>query len=161
MKAVILKDYHENEKKCSILPLKGKPEFEFVDFKDFDSHDFSGLTMLHPEGEIVEKLNAGEKLLIVDSNWTKARRKYTRLEKFKLKKIRIDGFQTAYPWKKNAPQNTLCSIEALFVARLLAGIYDASIMDNYYYKDKFLELNKGAIARFKHKLSFPLRKDTC
>lgn len=149
MKVVVLKDYHENEKKCSILPLKGRPEFEFVDFKEFDSYDFSGLTMLHPEGEPIDKLGKETKLLIVDSNWTKARRKYTRLEKFNLKKIRIDGFQTAYPWKKYAPPNTLCSIEALFVARLLAGIYDPEIMNHYYYKDKFLELNKEKIAKFK------------
>lgn len=154
MKVTIIKDYKENSKKCSVLPLQNKENFTFVSRDFVDDHDFTGLTLLHPEGEPVKTLSKDEKLLIVDSNWRKARKMYNRLEQKypNMKKISIRGFVSGYPWKKGRPENGLCSIEALFAAFMLAGIYDESLFENYRYKDKFLELNKETISSL-------LRKD--
>ncbi|MFH0869286.1 MAG: hypothetical protein V1839_03600 [archaeon] len=151
MKVVVIKDYKENEKKCSVLPLRGRKDFEFISRDNFDMSDFSGLTLLHPEGEPVKKLSKDTDLLLVDSNWRKARKMYTRLEQKypNMKKVSISGFVSGYPWKKGRPENGLCSIEVLFAAFLLAGIYDESLFDSYRYKDKFFELNKEVIAKLK------------
>ena len=148
MKVVIIKDYHENEKKCSVLPMRSRSDFEFINRDNFDVSDFSGLTLLHPEGEPVKKLSKDEMLLLVDSNWRKARKMYSRLEQKypNMKKVSISGFVSGYPWKKGRPENGLCSIEVLFAAFLLAGICDKTLFESYRYKDKFLELNKEIIS---------------
>ncbi len=151
MEITIIKDYHENSKKCSVLPLQNREGFKFISRDVVDEYDFSELTLLHPEGEAVEKLSKDEKLLLVDSNWRKARKMYTRLDQKypNMRKISISGFVSGYPWKKGRPENGLCSIEVLFAAHLIAGIYDKSLSENYKYKDKFMELNKNIIARLK------------
>ncbi|MEK6807598.1 MAG: hypothetical protein AABX75_01070, partial [Nanoarchaeota archaeon] len=96
MDIFILKDYKENPKKCSIISLKGRPHIDFLDRLKFDEYDFSGMLLLHPEGEPVTKIPKGAKILLVDSNWRKARKMYNRLEqKFHLKKISISGFKSA------------------------------------------------------------------
>jgi len=152
MKITIIKDYKENSKKCSVLPLQGKPGFEFVSRDFVNDYDFTGLTLLHPEGEPVKKLSKDEKLLVVDSNWRKARKMYNRLEQKypTMKKISVSGFVSGYPWKKGRPENGLCSIEAIFATLLFAGIRDESLFENYRYKDRFFELNKEIIASLSH-----------
>ncbi|MBI4095290.1 MAG: DTW domain-containing protein [DPANN group archaeon] len=143
MEIFILKDYKESEKKCSIISLKGKPGIDFLDRLKFDEYDFSGMLLLHPDGEPIIKIKKGEKILLVDSNWRKARKMYTRLEqKFHLKKIRVDGFKSAYPWKAGRPDNGLCSIEVLWVLSLLAGKRDDLLFQNYKWKKEFFEINK-------------------
>lgn len=149
MKITIIKDYKENPKKCSILWLKGKKGFEFLDRRKVDEYDFSGMVLLHPEGEPVSKIKKNEKILLVDSNWRKARKMYNRLEqKFHLKKISIVGFKSAYPWKKGRPENGLCSIEVLWVLNLLAGQRDDKLFQNYRWKREFLEINKKEIKKY-------------
>lgn len=153
MKITIIKDYKENSKKCSVLPLQHKEGFTFVSRDFVDDYDFTGMTLLHPEGEPVKKLSKDEKLLVVDSNWRKARKMYKRLEQKypNMKKISVTGFVSGYPWKKGRPENGLCSIEALFAAFLLAGIRNESLFENYRYKDRFFELNKEVIASLSNK----------
>ncbi len=57
---------------------------------------------------------------------------YNRLAlKYNLKKIRIDWFKSAYPWKKGRPDNGLCSIETLWALNLLAGKRDDLLLENY------------------------------
>lgn len=146
MKITIIKDFKENPKRCSILWLNGRKGFDFLDRRKFDEYNFSGFALLHPEGEPVTKISKNTKILLVDSNWRKARRMYNRLAlKYTLKKIRIDGFKSAYPWKKGRPSNGLCSIEVLWVLGLLAGKRNDSLFDNYRWKKEFLERNKLVI----------------
>lgn len=152
MRVVILKDYRESPKKCSILPLAGRPGIEFV---AYDPHapigrDFTGFTLLHPEGEPAGRLGSDERLLLVDANWPAARGIYRKLDAGgpALRRIAINGFRTAYPWKKNSPPNTLASVEALFVVHHLAGIRDDTLLDHYYFREQFLDLNREALARY-------------
>ena len=37
------------------------------------------------------------------------------------------------------PTNGLASVEALFIARLIMGDRDESLLDRYYWKDAFLD----------------------
>ena len=80
MKITIIKDFKESPMRCSILWLKGKKGFEFLDRLKFDEYDFSGFTLLHPDGEPITKIKRGEKILLVDSNWRKAKKMYNRIE---------------------------------------------------------------------------------
>ena len=48
---------------------------------------------------------------------------------------------TAYPRKTpdgSDPSNGLASVEALYMARLLMGDRDDTLLDDYYWKTKFL-----------------------
>ena len=145
-RAFILKDYKESAKKCSIISLKGKSGIDFLDRLKFDEYDFSGMLLLHPDGEPIIKISKNEKILLVDSNWRKAKKMYHRIEqKFNLPKISVNGFKSAYPWKAGRPENGLCSIEVLWTLKLIAGERDDSLFENYRWKKEFLELNKNTI----------------
>lgn len=56
------------------------------------------------------------------------------------------SIKTAYPRVSksgNDPQNGLATVEALFAALSLSGQRDESVLQNYIFKDTFLQLNKG------------------
>ena len=149
MKIFILKDYKESEKKCSIIHLRGKKGFEFLDRRKFDDYDFSGFTLLHHDGKPVIKIKRNEKILLVDSNWRKAKKMYNRIQqKFNVKLVSVQGFKSAYPWKAGRPENGLCSIEVLWVLSLLAGQRDDSLFENYLWKKEFFEINKKEISKY-------------
>ena len=55
-----------------------------------------------------------------------------------------DGFQTAYPRvsKKNTdPSAGLATIEAIFIAAALLGNWDPTLLSEYYFGRRFIELN--------------------
>ena len=142
MNFTILKDRpngHEN--RCSVIPLIGRPDISIVYRPDFDTTDFSGMTLLHPEGE-VRTIRSDERILLVDSNWTMAKRLYNRLAtKYPtMKRVAFHNVESAYPWKgSTCPSNSLASVEALYLASLLMGRSDESLLAHYYFREQFLE----------------------
>ena len=143
MRFVILKDHRENPKKCSVLPLQGRPDVELIDSDRLEASDLSGLTLLHPEGTPVASLDDSSRILLVDGDWGRARKIYNRISARYpgMPRISLHGYKTAYPWKRNSPGNTLASVEALFVTTLLAGRPDRTLLDAYYFRESFLVLN--------------------
>lgn len=143
MRFVIVKDRRENPKKCTVLPLRGRPDILLIDSERLEASDLSGLTLLHPEGTPVTSLDESCPILLVDGNWGRARRIYNRIAARYpgMPRISLHGFKTAYPWKRNSPGNTLSSVEALFITTLLSGRPDRSLLDTYYFRESFLVLN--------------------
>ena len=59
------------------------------------------------------------------------------------------GFRTAYPRRQNDcpnPEEGLASIEALYIAYILMGRDPTGLLDNYHWKDLFLEKNRKLLS---------------
>jgi pre-rRNA-processing protein TSR3 len=60
-------------------------------------------------------------------------------------------FETAYPRRQPDcpdPSKGLASIEALYLAYVILGKPPTGLLDNYYWKELFLEKNKSALLSF-------------
>ena len=55
-----------------------------------------------------------------------------------------EGFQTAYPRKNDQdldPDGGLATIEAIFIAAALFGHWDITLLSEYYFGQKFIDIN--------------------
>lgn len=145
----ILMDRKENPRKCTIHPLRERPDF-LVRF--FGSRPkiarFESDCLLHIDGEDLSKIDHSEikSLGLIDCTWKKVAGCLQRLEKPFPRLVRIpEGFVTAYP-RRNAegkdPEAGLATVEALFIAAAFLGKWDETLLDHYYFKDSFLKLNE-------------------
>src|SRR5437773_12576756 len=78
---VIVRDGRENPKKCTIVPLRGRPDLVFLsypansqspsrtDFKSVPPIDLNGYVRLAPEGPKLSSADAGSGLLLLDGSW--------------------------------------------------------------------------------------------
>ena len=91
-------------------------------------------------------------MIILDMNWTNAMR-FMKHVPADVEKRSIAKFKEAYPKTNptsNRPEGGLMSVEAMFAAKLMmTGEADESLLDGYYFKNKFLEQNKKLIEKFK------------
>jgi pre-rRNA-processing protein TSR3 len=86
--------------------------------------------------------------LLLDSSWRRALKLSLHPVLASLEKRSLSGFVTAYPRVSKLypmPSGGLASVEALYVARLLQGREDPSLLDGYYWKAKFMEMNRFLI----------------
>jgi hypothetical protein len=56
-----------------------------------------------------------------------------------------EGFKTAYPRRSRQnidPSNGLATIEAIFIAAALLGNWDLTLLAEYYFGQKFIQINR-------------------
>ena len=163
--------HRENKRKCTLTPLVGRPDFIFMKDRLFleehpgktgancpgrdnpaDAGPFDVLKdciFLHIDGPLLTAKDAGRRLLLLDASWRRALKLSLHPALAGLEKRSLSGFVTAYPRVSKIypmPLGGLASIEALYIARLIQGREDMTLLDGYYWKDKFLELNREMIA---------------
>ncbi len=143
---IIIRHRKENLKKCSLRGLEKNKKILFYSYPNEIVHlpDLSKYILLKmgaPELKIADNKKG---LLLIDSTWN-------YLDK--ILKIIPDGIETrslpksyisAYPRKQTMcpdPKQGLASIEALYLAYMIMGKDTSNLLDNYYWKDKFLEIN--------------------
>lgn len=139
---VIVRSIKENPKKCSVLPLKGRPGIILVNYpveKPLVLHDYIRLSA---EGPPLSSEDKGKGLLLLDGSWRTA----GSMEKdfAEVSPRSISHFKTAYPRVSKLgtdPDNGLASIEALYVAYFVLGRNTKGLLDSYYWKKSFLEMN--------------------
>lgn len=87
-------------------------------------------------------------LLLLDGTWRLAEKMHAQLPE-EIPKRRIPkGFKTAYPRRQedcDEPESGLASVEALYIAYTIMGKDPAGLLDHYYWKDLFLEKNRGLL----------------
>lgn len=141
---VIIRHKKENLKKCSLRGLEKDKNFRFYTYPKDILPDLSGHILLKMDAPILTKDDSQKPILLIDSTW-----KY--LEKI-LKVIPINiecrslpkNFISAYPRKQTMcpdPRFGLASIEALYLAFMITNRPTENLLDNYHWKDKFLEEN--------------------
>ncbi len=132
----------ERRSKCTVEPLRGRSDFVFVRFPDQVPVPLDGYVRLGMGGPELSVADAGRGLLVLDGTWKLAE----RMEPFyaDLPVRSLPAIETAYPRVSQLyqdPLGGLATIEAVYVAfRLLQRPVDG-LLDQYYWKDRFLELN--------------------
>lgn len=140
---LILRDPRESPKKCSLTPLRGAPGVRFVNWKRDLVLDGGGRTLLHHEGELLSPDDAARGLLLVDSSWRRLDSMLRSVDGEPPRR-RLPVLETAYPRRSTTfddPDTGLASIEALFAATCLLGAPRHELLDDYRWRDEFLERN--------------------
>jgi pre-rRNA-processing protein TSR3 len=139
---VIVRHTHENPRKCSVLPLRGRPDVVFLTHPVKERPPLEGYVRLAAEGPALSVADADKGILLLDGSWRWAAA-MTR-DFADVPPRSLSGWRTAYPRVSKLgtdPDNGLASVEALFIAYHILGRPTAGLLDHYYWADAFLEAN--------------------
>ncbi len=142
-KVTVIRHPRENKKKCSLRHLHDNPNFEFFNASEDFSFDATGYTLLEIDAPAMSEADADRPILLLDSTW------------FLLPKIRAKVYgdfvprslpptiKTAYPRvsKMHNDPSGLATIEALYAAMRAIGKQDPTVIRQYTFAKKFLEIN--------------------
>ena len=137
------------EKKCTLYPLRGRSDFSFRTRKDPGEFSSSAVLLfpnakaLTPEHANEIKNQASEKskleIVLIDSRWKKTKGILDLLPP--LKKVSLEGYSTGAVRRDPPPEGGLASCEALYLASQKFGKPDLSLLENYHFKERFIEIN--------------------
>jgi pre-rRNA-processing protein TSR3 len=139
---VIVRHPNENPRKCSVLPLRGRPDLVFLSYPVKRRPPLGGYVRLAAEGPPLSAADAGAGLLLLDGSWRWAG---SMTRDFRDVPPRaLHGYRTAYPRASKRgtdPDNGLASVEALFVAYHILGRPTAGLLGHYRWAAEFLHVN--------------------
>lgn len=145
----ILRHPKERLSKCSLEPLRGQEGYVFHKAKPGLTVDVSGKIVLAVGAPPLSTEDAGRELVLLDSTW----RLLPDLEKClvgePIYRCIPGGFETAYPRVSKIgdnPDGGLASVEALYVAIRLLGEDRPKMLNDYHWKEAFLEKNATRFA---------------
>jgi pre-rRNA-processing protein TSR3 len=144
---VIVRHSHENPRKCSVLPLRGRAGIVFLNYPVANPPPLQGYVRLAADGPPLSAADAETGLLLLDGSWRWAA-SMTRAF-LDVPPRSLHGYRTAYPRASKLgtdPDNGLASVEALFVAYHLLGRETKGLLDHYRWGEEFLRLNDLAAA---------------
>ncbi|MEZ6127696.1 MAG: DUF367 domain-containing protein [Planctomycetaceae bacterium] len=132
----------ERRSKCSVQPLRGRLDFVFVQFPDPVTLSLDGYVRLGLGGDILSEADANSGLLILDGSWKLAQ----RMEPFyaHVPVRSLPPLVTAYPRTSKIfpdPSEGLATVEALYAALKMMNRPTADVLDDYHWKDLFLQRN--------------------
>ena len=140
---LILRDPRESVQKCSLTPLRGREDVEFLKYDPNTRYDAAGRILLHHEGELLSEADAGRGLFLVDSSWRRLPKLLERVDGEPIRRS-LPPLLTAYPRKSQVFEDRergLASIEALYAAvRILYGPRP-ELLEGYRWGDEFLRMN--------------------
>jgi pre-rRNA-processing protein TSR3 len=139
---IIVRNPRENPKKCSVLPLRHRPDFVFLGYPVHRKPCLDGYVRLSAEGKELSRADADCGLLLLDGSWRWA--EVMTRHFLDVPPRSLHGYQTAYPRKSKKgtdPDNGLASIEALFVAYQILGRPTVGLLSHYRWASEFLRLN--------------------
>jgi predicted metal-dependent hydrolase/ribosome biogenesis protein Tsr3 len=163
---VIVRHPHENPRKCSVLPLRGRADVVFLTYPVASPPPLDGYVRLAAEGPPLTAADADKGILLLDGSWRWAAA-MTRAF-LDVPPRSLHGWRTAYPRVSKLgtdPDNGLASIEALFAAYHLLGRPTAGLLDHYHWAEDFLRSNglqvsgdvmpMSALPRLAPEITFP------
>jgi pre-rRNA-processing protein TSR3 len=139
---VIVRHPKENPRKCSILPLRGRPDLIFLTYPVREPPPLDGYVRLAAEGPELSAADADKGLLLLDGSWRWAGSMSKAF--LDVPPRSLHGWQTAYPRvskRGTDPDNGLASVEALFAAYHILGRPTEGLLDHYRWAEEFLRLN--------------------
>lgn len=148
LQTLILRHRRENLRKCSLAGLEARSDILFYAYPHQKLPDLSNYFLLVLEE--APPLSEEDKhlgVLLLDSTWRYLDKMLLFVDKEKkMKRRTLPGhFVTAYPRRQEDcqdPLRGLSSIEALYISYSILGRNTEGLLDNYYWKKQFLELNK-------------------
>jgi pre-rRNA-processing protein TSR3 len=140
---IIVRNPRENPRKCSVLPLRERPDIVFLGYPLSRRPSLEGYFRLAAEGEELSPRDRASGLLLVDGSWRWAER--MNRDFLDLPPRSLHGYRTAYPRRSKQgtdPDNGLASVEALFLAYHILGRPTGGLLDHYHWAEEFLRLNQ-------------------
>jgi pre-rRNA-processing protein TSR3 len=139
---VIVRHPAENPRKCSVLPLRGRPDLIFLSYPTRQPPALEGYIRLAAEGPLLSIADQGSGVLLLDGSWRWA----AAMERdfADVPPRSLSGWKTAYPRVSKLgtdPDNGLASIEALFLAHHLLGRPTDGLLAHYRWAAEFLAVN--------------------
>jgi pre-rRNA-processing protein TSR3 len=139
---VIVRHPKENPRKCSILPLRGRPDLIFLTYPVKEPPSLAGYVRLAAAGPELSADDADKGLLLLDGSWRWAGSMSRAF--LEVPPRSLHGWRTAYPRASKRgtdPDNGLASVEALFIAYHILGRPTAGLLDHYRWAEEFLLCN--------------------
>lgn len=139
---IVVRHRRENPAKCSILPLRGRPDLHFCNYPVKERPDLDGYIRLAAEGPELSSADAGWGLLLLDASWRWAALMTRDFEDVPPRSLH--GFRTAYPRVSKQgtdPENGLATVEALYLAYHILGRQTEGLLDHYRWAEEFLQIN--------------------
>lgn len=140
----IIRHPKEKRSKCSLTPLEGREDIEFYKAREGWSFDMTGFTVLALGAPELSAEDAGRPLLLLDSTWRLLPQLEACLVGEGVRRT-LPAVQTAYPRVSKIaedPHGGLASVEALYLAKLLLGERDDTLLEAYYWRENFLKALK-------------------
>ena len=141
---VILRHNRENLKKWSLSGLEKNPDYRFFTYPKDSLPDFSSYLLLKVGAPPLTKEDADRGLFLIDGTWRLALVMEKQLPFTMEARSLPNHFRTAYPRRQTEcpdPETGLSSLEALYIANVILGRPVAGLLDGYYWKETFLQLN--------------------
>jgi pre-rRNA-processing protein TSR3 len=162
MRFLVLQDYRENRRKCTLTALQGREDFSFlrlgIPSRSSPDVRLGPGILLHMAGaplslEDRPLLDAG-RLMVIDATWARAAVVFRRLEapargEWVLRSLPRE-IVTAYPRVSKLyedPRGGLASVEALFAATVVLEESIPGLLAGYPWAGEFLRANAPAFCR--------------
>src|SRR5438105_8243429 len=142
----IIRHRRENLKKCSLRGLEN--EFVFFKYPSEELPDVTGVIVLGMGGEVLTPEDGAKNMILIDGTWKLAKKIETQLKGNFIPRTLPAQIQTAYPRRQTDcpdPHSGLASIEALYIAHHILGRPKDTLLDRYFWKDLFLNMNEALI----------------
>lgn len=152
---IIVVHQKEKRRKCTVEPLRGRPDFEFRTYPLEEAPLPENYVRLGLGGPILSVDDASHGLLVLDATWKLADRMAWKYESVPLRTL--PPVETAYPRTSKIysdPSSGLATIEAIYAAFRVLGWNTEGLLDRYHWADDFLRRN-GWAAEQKHRETSP------
>jgi pre-rRNA-processing protein TSR3 len=139
---VIVRHPKENPRKCSILPLRDRPDVIFLQHPVKTPPDLTQYIRLAAEGPPLSPEDADKGILLLDGSWRWAAAMTSAFVEVPPRSL--TGYRTAYPRvskRGTDPDNGLASVEALYLAYHILGRPTEGLLDHYRWREEFLRVN--------------------
>lgn len=142
---IILRHRKENLKKCSLRGLEQRKDFRFYSYPWKEPQpDLSSYFVLALDAPPLTSEDSQKGIFLIDSTWRYSEKMIKSLQPPFEKRSLPAHFSTAYPRTQEDcldPKRGLASIEALYLAYRILGRDPEGLLDNYHWKELFLEQN--------------------
>lgn len=144
---LIIRHKKENLRKCSLRGLENRADLRFLTYPFQNLPPLTGYVMLVMEGAPELSIeDAGRGILLLDSTWHYLPKMVSAVEKTASceKRVLPSLYRTAYPRCQADcvdPERGLSSIEALYLVHQILHRSTEGLLDHYYWKKQFLQIN--------------------
>lgn len=144
---VVIRHRLENLKKCSLRGLEARPDFLFLTYPYKTLPDLRDYIILAVDAPPLSVADADKGLLVLDATWRYAKKMmqpFLNQPQYIFRSL-PQHYRTAYPRCQHDcpdPERGLASIEAIYLSYQLMNRETEGLLDGYYWKEKFLEINR-------------------
>jgi pre-rRNA-processing protein TSR3 len=144
---VVIRHRLENLKKCSLRGLETRPDFIFLTYPYKTLPPLENYIVLTLDAPPLTEDDASHGLLIIDATWRYAAKMFKPFENQPhfLYRSLPSHYRTAYPRRQQDcpdPERGLASIEAIYLSYLLLNRDTTGLLDHYYWKEQFFNINQ-------------------